>query len=204
MVAEQIFKGIETRTQVLESAFARRQIQAMSQNNRRGIGRLMARAALHTLCGGILAALLGAACIAIAGALTGAFLDIGGTPADWQQGLIPFGCFLGLYLGAWSGGLTGALIYALNAFLGAPGPRLLPRRPLVQAVSLGQIAATIGVCTSFFGAELLFSLLTHQAFSDLIDRHLMWIVCGAPALMVCGAIAGALWVSRRKNKSPRA
>lgn len=165
----------------------------MKFNNGRWVGRLLARTLLHALGGGVFAALVGALCIALAGALTGAVIDIGGTPYRWGESLIPIGFCFGLALGGAGGGIVGVILHALQGLFSAPDLRLLPTRAFLCRVSLGQIGATIGACASFFGFEILFSLTQSLPFPACVDRHLVWIMFGAPALMMCGAIAGALW-----------
>ncbi len=176
----------------------------MLQNNGRWIGRILARTLLHALGGGVLAALVGALCTALAGALTGAIVDIGGTPHRWDQGLIPIGTYFGVVLGGAGGAIVGVVIYAFQGLLRAPDRRLLPTKAALRQVSLGQIGATIGVCAAFFCFEMLFSLSQNQSFSRCVDRHLFWIMFGAPALMMCGAVGGALWISRGEKEFCRA
>lgn len=74
---------------------------------------LAARATCYALLGGIGAALVGAICIALAGAFTGAVIDIGGSPPKWSHGMVPAGFFVGATLGGIGGGVAGAIVFAL-------------------------------------------------------------------------------------------
>ncbi|PQV63005.1 hypothetical protein B1R32_11747 [Abditibacterium utsteinense] len=164
------------------------------------MGILAARVVCYTLCGGLSAALVGAFCIAIAGALTGAILDIQGTPANWEQGFIPAGFFVGATLGGIGGGVAGALIFALLGFLNLPERHFLPHRSTFISIWSGQICGTLGVCFSFFVIAAMAAAFLGKSFPALVDAHLIWILFGAPTLMVCGEIAGAIWSFRLVQK----
>lgn len=173
----------------------------MKTIERNWIGILTARVLCYALCGGLGAALTGAICIALAGAATGAIIDIQGTPPHWNQGFVPAGFFVGATLGGIGGGVTGVVVFALLGFLRVPDRRFLPRRATFIAIWSGQIGGTLGVCLSFFLLLAMASTLAGKSFPALVDTHLMWILFGAPALMVCGEIAGAIWSFNRRENS---
>ena len=94
--------------------------------------------------------------------------------------------------GLFVGGLVGATIFGVAAFKAPPGRFYAPIESLVGRVMLGQIAGTLGAI-SFFGALVAFKMLTQgQSLLDSTDSDLNILFLGTPALMICGAIAGAL------------
>lgn len=159
---------------------------------------MLARVAVHVLVGGMAAALGGAFCIAVAGALTGWIL--GGVDG------MGIGFVVGLGFGSGGGGLAGALIHAINGFCSAPGRSLVPRRRFLVSIGIGQILGTLGICSGFFGVAGLVARLWPRGgtFTNLVGGHIVWIMYGAPVIMICGEIAGALVAFREQNRPSRA
>lgn len=176
-------------------------MQNIQTIERKWIGILAARVASHALAGGLGAAGVGAICIALAGALTGAVIDVQGMPSHWDAGMVPAGFFVGAVLGGIGGGVAGMIAFALLGFLRVPDRHFLPRRATFLAIWSGQICGTLGICFTFFLFAAMAAPVAGKSFSASVDTYLMWIMFGAPAAMIIGEIAGAVWSFNFKPKT---
>ncbi len=141
---------------------------------------LAGRVAIHVIVGATVTAIVGALCVGAAGAATVCLL-IG-------ECILPnLGGIIGLVFGSF-GGVAGALIFGIAGATAPPSRFLLPRRALLARVCGGQIGGTLLACSAY-------------ATLNIIQRHfglnptgdVDGVMFGAPALMICGAIAGALF-----------
>ena len=162
---------------------------------------LAKRVAVHVIAGALATALVGALCVGAAGAVTGWILDLRSTPATWDDGFTLVGALLGLTWGAYSG-VVGAIICGWAGLTAPPSRSLWPARALLRHPILGQVAGTGLASATFFAWELVQAQLTGPAFGRGVERDVGWILFGAPALMLCGAIAGAL-IRPAKNSPSR-
>ena len=177
-------------------------IRNMNEKDSRWVALLIGRVISYALLGGLGAALVGAICIGAAGASIGAIDSSPGTFSGRE--LVWIGFVFGVSLGGSGGGIAGVLIFAIQGFRSASRRSFLPPRSLLRSIALGQIVATLGVCSSFFALELVLSQINNQPFYQAVGQHLIWIMFGAPAVMVCGAIAGAIWDFRRQKEDSSA
>ncbi len=146
-------------------------------------GRVMANA----IVGSVIVALIGALCVGAAGALMGWLLDIRSTPPSWDSGFLFPGAWLGAYLGSYSG-LVGAVAAGVAAF-----DFKVPLRALLSRIALGQLLGTLGAVSSYLLLALAIAWTQSQPFTGTVEDNLELIIWGAPAAMIGGAIAGALW-----------
>ena len=153
--------------------------------------KVFGRVLTNAIVSGVVIAIIGALCVATAGALLGWILDIRSTPAIWDGGFFGAGLFLGLCLGAWSG-ILGALVGGVAASKARPGALLAPLSVL-KRVALGQLLGTLAALSSYLIFALAVAQLNAQPFVGTVEDNLDLAICGVPVLMNCGAIAGALW-----------
>ena len=158
--------------------------------NNRWMARVAARVLANALAGGVLFALLGALCIGSGGWLTGAIIDFSGVTGEGPV-YARQGAQMGVYLGVVSG-VVGVLVFGIAALKAAPGELFAPLRALGGRVALGQVLGTLGAATFFFLFEAVQSHLQSQPFGFKVFGGAILIMFGAPVLMICGAIAGAL------------
>ena len=151
-------------------------------------GRVLAGAFL----GGLFVAIVGALSVATAGALFGWMLDLRSTPPGGESGFLWPGAWLGAYLGSF-GGFVGLFAGAVAALGGKPDTSVLPPRDLLRNIALGQLAGTLGAVSSYLIFALAVAQFNGEPFVGTVEDHLELIIYGAPILMICGAIAGALW-----------
>ena len=151
-------------------------------------GRILASA----LIGGFFAAITGALCVGAAGALFGWILDIRSTPPVWDSGFLFPGAWLGATLGSYSG-FVGLIAGAVAAFGGKPKTSIAPPRALLRNIALGQIFGTIGAISSYLLIALAVVQFNGAPFVGTVEDNLELVICGAPIMAFCGAIAGALW-----------
>ena len=130
-----------------------------------------------------------------AGAAIGVILDVASTPATWNGGFMMPGAFVGMSLGAWSG-ILGVIIFGVSAAKAGPGRCIREFTALCARVSLGQFAGTLAALTCYLAMALVISQIKTQPFIGTVEDNADWIVWGAPALMMCGALAGALLFGR--------
>ena len=154
--------------------------------------RVFGRVLTNAIVGGVIIAIIGALCVATAGAFFGWMMDIRSTPPAWNMGFMGPGAFLGAFLGAWSG-FVGALAGAVAA-LGDNSTRpLATLRALLNRVALGQLLATLGAVSSYLLLALAIAQIKGDPFIGTVEDNLELAIYGAPITMICGAIAGALW-----------
>ena len=147
--------------------------------------------------------LVGALSLGALGALTGYLLDFKGPTYRIPEGLTALGAQIGADLGAIYGGVAGTMIFAVSGLFGPPRRRWQPPRALLAAVLAGQILTILAVSSAFFGFENWRAWSSGDALRFCISEHLSIITFAAPAVMVCGQIAGALCAFRRERDSSR-
>lgn len=160
----------------------------------RWITKLAARVILNGLAGGALFAVVGAFCIGLAGGIVGTVLDYFSVAGGGNAFI---GAYIGFGLGALSG-VCGVIIFGIAAFKIPSHRGLAPLRFLAARVIVGQVVGTIGAVTFFLFVETAKTRALGQPLSQGISEDLLWILFGAPILMICGAIAGAL--SQRETR----
>ena len=165
------------------------------QTQKQWLGPLASRVVSHGILGGLLTAIVGAVCVGAAGAAIGAILDVASAPAQWDGGFMMPGAFVGMSLGAWSG-ILGAIIYGIGAAKAGPGRCIREFTALCARVSLGQFVGTLSALTCYLAFAFVVSQIKTQPFIGTVEDNAELIVWGAPALMMCGALAGALLFGR--------
>lgn len=153
---------------------------------------LLRRIVSHFVLGALCAAIVGALCIGTAGGLCGWILDLRSQPASWDDGFTVVGALLGATLGSYSG-VVGAFFGLWSGIAAPPSRSVLPPRALLQSLALGQIAGTLVACSTFFLWEVFQAQNTGLSFGRTVEQDIVLILWGAPALMICGAIVGALF-----------
>lgn len=155
---------------------------------------LLKSVVLNSFAGALLAAIVGAFCgLAVTQIIV--WLDEGASvalkmPTDLNLGLIIRSSMIGGF--ALLAGLLSALIFIVVTVRAQPGQTFAPLQSLVGRVLLGQIVGTIGFCSLFLSVEFARSIGANPPFYTLAMDDLLWLLFGAPVLMLCGAIAGAL------------
>ena len=152
---------------------------------------LAARVMGNALAGGVLVGIVGAISLRAAGYVLARLFIVLYQPFSGQN-LIDATLLTSTGAGLFGGGLAGAIIFGIAAFKAAPGRFSEPLRAIIGRVVLGQIVGTVGALSFFFAVGLaMFRFPTlRQSLIDYGDWE--WIQYGAPILMICGAIAGAL------------
>ena len=158
--------------------------------NANWVAHLAGRIAANALVGAIAAAIVGALCVASAGF----GLGLGWSYNTRETAFV--GGYIGIVLGAASGALAGLFIFGIAAARAGPGKTLQPLRALFKGVSLGQLAGTLSAATAFWAFEFVSGLIFNQPWDYGASADVFWVLLGAPLLMMCGAIAGALWKRR--------
>ncbi len=152
------------------------------------VGRVLASAFI----GGFFVAIMGALSVATAGALFGFILDIRSTPPRWDSGFLFPGAWLGANLGSYSG-FVGALAGAVAAFDGKPESSIVPSRALLRNLALGQLFGMLGAVSSYLLFAFVIAQFSGAPLVGTVEDNLELAIYGVPILMICGAIAGALW-----------
>ena len=151
------------------------------------VGRVLANA----LFGGVLAATVGTIGLGASGASqdwlgNSVFPFPANSPGryDLFNVSVLFGISVGLILGA--------LIFGIAAGKSAPGRLFAPLKELAWRVSLGQLVGIAGAASSFYAFEAVKATLNNESFAYSASLDMAGLLFGAPVLMICGAIAGAL------------
>lgn len=145
------------------------------------LGRVLANA----LAGGLAFAVVGAFC----GGITGFILGFA-----WSGSMGD--AFGGVYGGALVGvacGSVGFVIHLLPALPAPPGEFWQPFYDLTPRVAWGQFWGTILAITSFFAFEWVYALIHNVSFAKTFQGNEIFIALVAPALMILGAIAAAIF-----------
>ena len=159
--------------------------------------KLAGRVLVNAVIGGVITALMGAACMAAARGIVGAIINHSGKRGGGGGNSAVFACGrLGAIIGL-TGGLVGMLIFAVSAARTASLPLFTPLRSLAGRVALGQVVGTLGCATSFLLAAFVISQSQTRPLKLVIFENWLWLCGGAPLLMMCGA--GAL----TKRDSPK-
>ena len=160
------------------------------KNDARWMKVLAVRVVVNAVMGGLWFALIGALCIGLTLGLIGTVADYSGAfGANAESGFT--GAIIGAKIGA-SSGIAGIVLFAIAAIRAMPGQLLEPFDVLFGRVICGQALGTIGALTSFVAFELAKTSINHRGFTLNSFDDSKWIIYGAPTLMICGAIAGAL------------
>ncbi len=160
--------------------------------NQHWFTRVAGRVLSSAIIGGVVSAIVGALCVGAAGALFGWLLDIRSTPASWDSGFLFPGAWVGMSLGAWSG-FVGLIAAGLVAFDMPSRHSFAPLRALLGRVAIGQLLGTLGAISSYLLLAWAIAQTQGQPFVGTVEDNLDLIIWAAPAAMIGGAIAGALW-----------
>lgn len=160
---------------------------------------VLGRVASYAILGAVATALVGALLIAASGALVGAILDASGSSPGVGVLMAFWGAAVGAVYGAKAGGVAGGILFGIVGFRSSARRSFLPPKSLLFPVIIGMSAATLGIMTSFFAGCAGFALARGGAFASFVTEGLIFIVFAAPAVMVCGEIAGAIWGFRREK-----
>ena len=95
------------------------------------------------------------------------------------------------------GGLAGAVIFGVAAFQAPPDRFFAPLGALIGRVALGQVVATLAALICFGAIEAFRIQVQGQSLLNVTtgsfnNVYLNATSFGAPIVMTCGAIAGAL------------
>ena len=156
---------------------------------------LVGRIACNAMVGGLLAGMTAT----ISGGVAGAIWDWANAGANVALKIRPMpgisppsGVMTGLLNGLVVGTLISALVFAVITARAQPGRLFEPTRAFLARVAIGLNAGALGFCSLFLLIEWARTALSGQSFyvQAIIDSG--WLFWGTAALMVCGAIAGAL------------
>lgn len=138
-------------------------------------------------------------CAVVGGGIAGAIWDWLSQAADAALNRAPasgtpphLGASTGINGGICLGFLIGALIFAFAAARAKPGRTFEPLRALFARVAIGFNVGAIGFCSLFLVVVWVRAALTGKSFYVQAIRDIEWFFWGTIALMICGAIAGAL------------
>ena len=150
----------------------------------------VSRVLVNAFVGGVATAIVGALCGGAVGSLVTFVVSL--LTGEFGVGMIYgkltiFGATLGLV-----SGIVGPFIFAVAAWRVVPSRFLMPFHKLKWRVFTGQALATLLACASFAVFGILKSNLQNMAFADQIKNEGHFLLVGAPFLMICGAIFGAL------------
>lgn len=161
--------------------------------SRNWVAKFAGRVLVSALIGGFFTAIVGALCGATAGALFGWILDIRSTPPSWDGEFLLPGAWLVAYLGSFSG-FVGLFAGAVAAFDGKPASSIVPRA-LLRNLALGQLFGTGGAVSSYllFAVAVAVAQFSGDPFVGIVEDNLELVIWGAPILMICGAVAGAIF-----------
>ena len=162
---------------------------SISQN---WVAKFAGRVLISAFLGGLFTALIGALSVATAGALFGWILDLRSTPPVWDSGFLFPGAWIGAYLGSYSG-IVGFIAAAVAALASKPETSIVPARVLRRNLALGQLLGTFGAVSSYLLFAFAVAQFNGDSFVGTVENHLDVALYGVPALMICGAIMGALW-----------
>ena len=165
------------------------------KSDARWMTKLTGRVLVNAFVGGLAFAFVGALCGGTIGALTGFIHDrILGYGHSYLRIYIEGGIMVGIL-----SGIFGSLICGIFAFYESPNLQIRGLIPLVSRIAFGQILGTFCTTTAFFAYELAKHQLVGGRFIFILVQDESIILLGAPALMICGAIAGALWKSDKQK-----
>ena len=151
---------------------------------------LASRVLANVIIGGLAFAFVGALC----GGAAGSFLTFIVSIAVGEFGIgMAFGqlTMFDAVLG-FASGIVGAFIFGVAAWRAKPSQLLTPFYELRRRVFLGQMTGTLLACVSFFSFVVIKMNLQNITLGDSIGYDGIYLLLGAPILMICGAIAGAL------------
>ncbi len=145
------------------------------------LGRVLANA----LAGGLAFAIVGLFCGALSGFIFGIIFDgsLGGSLI-----IASYGILVGVACG-----VAGVLIHLVAAVVAKPGEFWEPSFNLTASVSLGQVWGTVAAIAAFVAFELIDSQIHQASFSTTVGEDVTFFCLFAPIIMICGAIAGAIW-----------
>lgn len=159
---------------------------------------VLGRVASYAILGAVATAIAGALLIAASGALVGAILDAHSRSPSGER-MTFWGAAFGAVFGGGGGGIVGIFLLGNIGFLSAARRSFLPPKSILRAVIIGMSAATLAVMTSFFVFCAILPWLRGGSFAAFVEEGVFFILYAAPAVMVCGEIAGAIWGFRREK-----
>ncbi len=162
---------------------------------------LLRRVVSYAVLGGLATAFVGALLIAASGAVVGWILNWSARPLGET---VVLGAIFGAFFGGQGGGIAGLIAFGILGFRSATRSSFLPPKACLVPVLIGMGAATLAVMTSYFAGCALLWLVRGGTFVSFVDDSVFYILFAAPAVMVCGAIAGALVGFRREKEAQRA
>ena len=146
------------------------------------------RVLLNALIGGLAFAIIGAVCGGAVGATLGFIHDkILGYGHSYLRLYAQGGVMVGVL-----SGVFGAMICGTFAFYEKPERATNLLIALIGRVAVGQVLGVLGATTAFFAYELVRRQFVDERLIFLITGDEQFLLLGAPALMICGAIAAAL------------
>lgn len=154
-------------------------------NDSRSILIWLGRVLANALAGGLAFAFAGAFCGAMTGFLLG--LSSHGSFGD-AFGTAYFGALVGVACGS-----IGFFIHLLPALFAPPDEFWKPFFDLTPRVAWGQFWGTLIAVTAFFAFERVDSIIHGVSFAKTFQEDGIYIVLFAPILMICGAIADAIF-----------
>ena len=151
---------------------------------------LAIRVLANAVVGGFWFAFVGACCCGAAGAFLTFLISV--SVGEFGIGMA-FGklTVVDATLG-FASGIMGAFIFAIAAWRTTPGHLLSPFYELKLRVFLGQVLGTFLVCISFFSFVFIKMKLQNINLAYSTGYDGVYLLFGAPILMICGAIAAAL------------
>lgn len=139
----------------------------------------------NAIVGGVAFAVVGAFC----GALTGFSLDIASNGAlNGAFDLAAYGAIVGVACG-----ILSVPVHGFYALFAPPDEFLQPCFDLIPRLAFGQLWGTIIALTGFFALELVSSQTHTISFALKVREDGLLIILFAPALMILGAIAAAIF-----------
>ena len=155
-------------------------------NNARVFAIWLGRALANALAGGLAFALVGAFCGG--GAVFTVALFEAGAPGQGSFIGVPIGVVVGAMCG-----VAGIFIHLFPALRAESGEFWQPFFDLTARVAFGQFWGTVSACTAYLTFEFIFSRIRGIPFSSGISEDMLIFAVIAPTLMICGAIASAIF-----------
>ncbi|MBW3635800.1 MAG: hypothetical protein KY445_04940 [Armatimonadetes bacterium] len=170
----------------------------MNEKSPRWMWVLLGRVVSYAVLGALATAFFGALLMAVSGAVVGGIIDWSRRPLAGE--MVFLGALFGADFGAQGGGIAGLIAFGILGFRSATRRSFLPPKAFLVSVVVGMSAATLAVMTSYFVGCALLWLVIGGTFVSFVNGGVFFIMFGAPAMMMCGAIAGALVGFRREKE----
>ena len=153
-------------------------------NNARIVAIWLGRALANALAGGLAFAIVGAFC----GALTGFVTEVAAKDLEYAFAVAAYGAMVGAICG-----VVGVFIHFIVAATARPEKPWRGFVRLTARIAIGQLLGTLGIITAFLAFNLISSQINNESFSRAVNENWVFIMYSAPALMIIGAIAGAVF-----------